>query len=141
MAELKTQMNDASVEDYLNNVEDEGRRRDCFTVLAMMRQATGAEPKMWGSSIIGFGDYHYRYASGREGDWFLVGFSPRKQNLTLYLAYDLEQRKTLMNRLGKVKTGKACLYLKSLADVDLAALKELIEVSVEWFREQEKMGR
>jgi hypothetical protein len=131
-------MSDASVEDFINAVEDDSRRRDCFAVLEMMRQATGSEPKMWGSSIVGFGDYHYHYASGREGDWFLVGFSPRKQNLTLYLAYDLERRKALIDRLGKVKNGKGCLYLKSLADVDLAVLKELIDVSVEWYREQGK---
>ncbi len=131
MAENKTQENDASVEAFLNAIEDETKRRDSFTILDMMRKVTGAEPKMWGDSIVGFGKYQYQYASGRKGDWFWVGFSPRKQDLTVYLTYGFEQHTDLMKQLGRHKTGKACLYIRKLADVDLAALEELIRRSAE----------
>ncbi len=130
MAELKTRKNDASVEDFLNSVEDEQRRNDCWTVVKLMRDAAKAEPAMWGSNIVGFGSYHYRYASGREGDWMLVGFSPRKQNLTLYIMSGFDGYETLMTKLGKYKTGKCCLYLKRLEDVHLPTLKKLIQQSV-----------
>jgi hypothetical protein len=130
MAELKTRPTGASVEDFLNDIEDEQRRRDCFTLLEMMRQATQAEPQMWGDAIVGFGSYHYRYASGREGDWFLTGFSPRKQNLTLYIMSGFDEYDALLDGLGKYKTGKACLYIKRLEDVDLPALQRLIQESV-----------
>ncbi|MBI4789128.1 MAG: DUF1801 domain-containing protein [Chloroflexi bacterium] len=131
MAELKTKVNDASVAKFLNGIKDEQRRQDCFTVLEMMKKATRAEPKMWGSSIVGFGSYHYVYKSGREGDWFLVGFSPRKQNLTLYLNVGFEQFDALLNKLGKHKTGKACLYISTLRDIDLPTLRKLIAQSVQ----------
>ena len=131
MAELKTKPNDASVEAFLNSVENEKRRLDCFTVLELMRDVTGAEPQMWGSSIVGFGRYHYKYASGREGDWFLTGFAPRKQALTLYIMSGFEQYDMLMEDLGKYKTGKSCLYVKKIEDIDLDALRELIRQSVE----------
>lgn len=134
MAELKTQENERSVEAFLQQVEDEKRRRDCFTVVNIMREAAGAEPKMWGDSIVGFGKYRYKYASGREGDWMLAGFSPRKDNLTLYIMAGFEQYDALMARLGKVKTGKSCLYIKKLEDVDLEVLKELVRQSVEHMR-------
>jgi hypothetical protein len=102
-----------------------------LAVLQLMAEVTGAEPKMWGDSIIGFGNYHYKYASGREGDWFLAGFAPRKQNLTLYIMAGFDGYEALMASLGKYKTGKSCLYIKKLEDVDTAVLKQLIKQSVE----------
>ncbi len=129
MADLKTKPTASSVEEFLNAIPDESRRKDAFAVLELMREVTGAQPKMWGDDIIGFGDHHYRYESGREGDWFVVGFAPRKQNLTLYLTYGYEQFGDLIQRLGKHKTGKACLYINKLADVDRAVLRALIERS------------
>ena len=131
MAELKTKPTDQSPEAFLNGLADENKRRDAFTILELMRKVTRAEPKMWGASIIGFGVYHYKYASGREGDWPLVGFSPRKQDLTLYLMYGFEQHGDLMAKLGKYKTGKACLYIRRLSDVDLLTLETLIRRSFE----------
>ena len=130
MAELKTKLNNRSVERFLNSVPDKQKREDCFTLLKLMRQATRAEPRMWGSSIVGFGRYHYKYASGREGDWFVAGFSPRKQNLTLYLMGGFEQHDALLQKLGKHKTGKACLYINRLDDIHLPTLKKLIQHSV-----------
>ena len=130
MAELKTKLNNRSVERFLNSVPDKQKRQDCFTLLKLMQQVTRAEPKMWGSSIVGFGSYHYAYASGREGDWFVAGFSPRKQNLTLYIMAGFEQYDTLLQKLGKHKTGKACLYINRLDDIHLPTLKKLIQHSV-----------
>ncbi len=130
MAELKTRLNDASVTDFLNNVDDAEKRKDCFALVDMMREITGAEPKMWGTAIVGFGTYHYRYASGREGDWMQVGFSPRKQSLTLYIMSGFSRYDELMKKLGKHKTGKSCLYVKRLSDVDLVVLRKLIKQSV-----------
>jgi hypothetical protein len=129
MAENKTRPTDAGVADFLNTIEDERKRADSFALLAMMREATGQEPKMWGPAIVGFGDVHYRYESGREGDWFRVGFSPRKANLTLYLTEGFPRYEELLARLGKHTTGKSCLYIKRLADVDPAVLRELIEAA------------
>jgi len=131
MAELKTKLNDASVEAFLNGIEDETKRKDSFTILEMMQEVTGAEPKMWGASIIGFGHSRYKYASGREGDWMLTGFSPRKQNLTLYIMGGFEPHEAIMAKLGKHACGKGCLYIKKLKDVDLATLRELIKASVD----------
>ena len=136
MAELKTKRNDESVEDFLNSVEDEQKKKDSFEVLNIMEQITGAEPKMWGSSIVGFGNYHYVYDSGREGDWFIAGFSPRKQALTLYIMAGFSRYDELLQKLGKYKTGKSCLYVKNLQDIDLEVLKELIRSSVEYMREK-----
>jgi hypothetical protein len=130
MAELKTRQNDQSVEKFLNGVADKKARQDCFTILEIMKQITKTEPKMWGSSIVGFGAYHYKYESGREGDWFLTGFSPRKQSLTLYIMAGFERYDELLQKLGKHKTGKSCLYIKSLDDINLATLKKLIQQSV-----------
>ena len=130
MAELKTQRNDASVEAFLDSVEDERRRADSFRVLDLLREITGEEPAMWGTSIVGFGSYHYTYASGREGDWPVVGFSPRKRNLTLYIMDGFDTYNALLARLGKHKTGKACLYISRLADVDLDVLRDLIKQSI-----------
>ena len=130
MAELKTQKNDASVEHFLNSVSDAKKREDSFAVLELMREATGEEPAMWGTNIVGFGSYHYKYASGREGDWPLAGFAPRKRELTLYLMAGFERSEELLAKLGKHKTGKSCLYIKRLADVDPTVLKELVSASV-----------
>jgi Domain of unknown function (DU1801) len=129
MAELKTKLNDASVDKFLKNVKDEQARADCFQVLEIMKKVTKAEPKMWGTSIVGFGNYHYKYASGREGDWFITGFSPRKQNLTLYVMGGFNGHEDLLKRLGKHSLGVGCLYIKKLADVDIKVLKELITKS------------
>src|SRR5512145_1835290 len=127
MAELKTKLNTRSVDRFLKSIPDEQKRRDCFALVKLMQQVTKAEPRMWGSSIIGFGSYHYAYASGHEGDMCLVGFSPRKQNLTLYIMSGFEQRDELLKKLGKHKTGKACLYINRLEDVHLPTLKKLIQ--------------
>jgi hypothetical protein len=126
MAELKTKLNDASVTDFLNKIENEEKRKDSFEILKLMQQVTGQEPKMWGSSIIGFGNVHLKYESGRELDWFITGFSPRKQNLSLYGLPHTDELK----KLGKYKTGGGCLYVNKLKDVDTKVLKELIKQSV-----------
>jgi len=130
MAELKTKERKASVEKFLNSVKDDQKREDSFKILKIMKQITKAEPKMWGTSMIGFGNYHYKYASGREGDWFLTGFSPRKQNISLYIMTDINKHKELLGKLGKHTTGKGCLYINKLDDVDTKILKELIITSV-----------
>lgn len=134
MTQNKTQPTDASVEQFLAGLADEAQRRDSQALVALMRDITGAEPRLWGESIVGFGTYRYRYASGREGDWPLTGFSPRKQNLTIYLSYGFERHGELLERLGKYKLGKACLYLKRLEQVDHEALRELVRRSVEEVR-------
>ena len=130
MAENKTKPNDASVEDFLNRIDDDRRRQDCFAILKLMKQVTRQEPKMWGDSIVGFGTYHYKYESGREGDFFLTGFSPRKQNLTIYIMGGFDSYPQLTSKLGKYKNSKSCLYVNRLADIDLPTLKELIKQSV-----------
>jgi hypothetical protein len=130
MAELKTKPTDDSVTAFLNSVENERKRQDSFAIMNIMKEVTGAEPKMWGSSIVGFGNYHYKYASGREGDWFLAGFSPRKQNLTLYIMSGFDAYDGLLQKLGKYKAGKSCLYINKLDDVNQEALKELVKQSV-----------
>jgi hypothetical protein len=136
MAELKTKKTDASVEEFLNAVTHDKRREDGFALLKMMRDITGEEPAMWGSSIVGFGCYHYTYASGREGDWPLVGFSPRKRNLTVYIMSGFDDYENLLQRLGKYRTGVGCLYINKLEDVDLKVLRELIRRSVAQMREK-----
>ncbi|MEP7228770.1 MAG: DUF1801 domain-containing protein [Ginsengibacter sp.] len=130
MAELKTKENTASVRDFLNAVEDEIKRKDCFAIAEIMKRQTKAEPKMWGPSIVGFGSYHYKYASGHEGDMCVAGFSPRKQNISLYLCGALHQKKGLLEKLGKHKTGVGCLYIKKLSDVDPKILEQLIKESI-----------
>ena len=126
MAELKTKPNRADVGKFIDSIADAGKRRDSRALLAMMQEITGAKPRMWGASIVGFGTYHYRYASGREGDWFVTGFSPRKQALTVYLMCDVSTQQPLLDKLGKYKIGKSCLYIKKLADIDEAVLRQLI---------------
>ena len=130
MSELKTKVNDASVVEFLHKVPDERKREDSFAVLKLMEEITGHEAKMWGPSIVGFGQYHYKYASGREGDMPLTGFSPRKQALTLYITSGFDKYEELLASLGKHSTGKACLYIKRLSDVNLATLCEIIQQSV-----------
>ena len=126
MAENKTQKTKASVPEFITRIADDERRKDCQTVLKMMKDATGATPRMWGPSIVGFGDFRYKYDSGRGGDWFLAGFSPRKDSLTLYLVPSLDGHAARLRQLGKFKTGKSCLYIKRLSDVDPSVLKQLI---------------
>ena len=135
MAELKTKPTRGSVTAYIKSIEDYKRRRDCIEVMAMMRRITGKPPKMWGTSIVGYGKYHYKYKSGREGDWFITGFAPRKQNLTIYIMPGFTKYSSIMKNLGKYKLGVSCLYIKSLADVDEKLLSELIEKSVSDMRE------
>jgi hypothetical protein len=127
MAELKTKKTEASVEDFLYSLPNEQTRNDCFEIIKIMKQATEEEPKMWGSSIIGFGNTHLKYASGRDLEWMIVGFSPRKQNLTLYLTGVFNSYTDLLQKLGKYKTGVGCLYIKTLKDIDAEVLKELIQ--------------
>jgi hypothetical protein len=136
MTDLKTKKNSASVTDFLNGIEDADQRRDCKTVAKMMRDATGSSAKMWGSSIVGYGTYHYVYASGREGDWMLTGFSPRKQAVTVYIMSGFKAYEPLLKKLGKFKTGKSCLYIKRLSDVDTDVLQTLIRESVKAMREK-----
>ena len=135
-AELKTKVNDASVADFLSSVADEQKQKDSLEILKIMKQITKEEPKMWGSSIVGFGSYHYKGASGREGDWLQIGFSPRKQNITLYIIPGFERYQELMKKLGKYSTGKSCLYVKRLSDVNVDVLKELITESVKVMKKQ-----
>jgi hypothetical protein len=130
MEKLKTQKTKASVSAFLKGIADDVRRKDCQTLVRIMKAAVGTAPKMWGTSIVGFGHYHYKYASGRENDWFLAGFSPRKQDLTIYLMSGIDRHNALLTRLGKFKTAKSCLYIRRLADVDMAVLEELIAESV-----------
>jgi hypothetical protein len=131
MSELKTKRNDGDVEAFLNQVEHERKREDSFAVLELMRQITGEEPTMWGDSIIGFGSYDYKYASGREAEWFLTGFSPRKQNLTLYIMSGFDNYDVLLGKLGKYKIGKSCLYINKLEDIDQDVLRDLVHQSVQ----------
>lgn len=135
MAEPKTKATEASVDQFLAAI-DEARRAECVTVSKLMQKATGAKPKLWGTAIVGFGSYRYTYESGREGDWPLVAYSPRKAALTLYIMPGFAQYDGLMKKLGKHKTGKSCLYLNKLADVDLKVLGELIRNSVEHMRKK-----
>ena len=135
-ATLKTKKTDASVTSFLQDQEDEQKRSESMVIHEMMESITGEKGKMWGASIVGYGHCHLRYASGRELDWMLTGFSPRKQNLTLYIMDGFARYDELMGRLGKFKTGKSCLYIKRLSDIDRSVLKELIQESVAHIRKQ-----
>lgn len=130
MEAMKTKRRKASVTGFLAKIADKQRQSDARTLLKLMHEASGEKPTMWGSSVIGFGNYHYRYASGREGDWFLTGFSPRKAALTIYLVSRPEQHPGLMAKLGKYKTGVGCLYIRRLEDIHLPTLRQLIRQSV-----------
>jgi len=132
MAENKTKATRASVTEFMNSIEDPRKRADARKVAAMMRRVTGKRAKMWGSSIVGYGTYHYRYASGREGDFMVAGFSPRKQALAVYIMAGFGRYDALMSKLGKYKTGKSCLYIKRLSDVDEEVLENLIAESVRY---------
>jgi hypothetical protein len=127
---MKTKPTGDSVADFLNKIPDAERREDCFAIAKLMEEVTGHKPKMWGPSIVGFGSYHYKYDSGREGDWMVTGFSPRKKDLTLYIMMGFEKHQDLMKQLGKHSTGKSCLYIKRLSDIHLPTLKKLIKTSV-----------
>ena len=129
MAEIKTRKNDDSVEDFIAGIDDDRKREDAKTLLGIMEKVTGDKPHMWGPSIIGFGDQHYKYESGREGDWFKIGFSPRKQNLTLYVTDYIPANDPLFGKLGKFTTGKSCIYIKRLEDVDTGILEKLVKRS------------
>ena len=131
MAELKTQRNDADVDAFLHAVEHDGRREDAFLVRTMMAEVTGEPAEMWGDAIVGFGSYHYTYASGQSGDWFLTGFSPRKREMTLYIMPGFDEFEPLLNDLGKHRLGRSCLYLGRLTQIDTDVLRRLIAVSVE----------
>ncbi|NND12426.1 MAG: DUF1801 domain-containing protein [Acidimicrobiia bacterium] len=129
MAELKTKRNELSVDAFIDSISDERKRSDSRELVELMSRVTKTEPAMWGDSIIGFGSYDYKYESGREGTWFRVGFSPRKQNLTLYLMDGFEKYDDLLSQLGKHTTGKSCLYVKKLEDVDLKVLTKMVRES------------
>ena len=128
-ATVKTQKNKASVAAFIAAVDDDAKRADAKAIDRMLREVTGEKPAMWGPSIIGFGDLHYKYESGREGGWFRVGFSPRKQNLTLYVTDYIQEEDPLLARLGEFTTGKACIYVKRLEDIDTSVLEDLVKRS------------
>ncbi len=131
MAEIKTKPTSESVEDFINSVPDEQKRKDSFVILEMMKKATGEEPKMWGASMIGFGQVRYKSPkTGREVDWLRIGFSPRKANLSLYLIMNIKEYATALEKLGKHKTGVGCLYINKLADIDMKVLEEMIAASL-----------
>jgi hypothetical protein len=138
MPENKTKPNEQGVAQFLAAIPDEQRRQDCQTLVALMSKAAKAEPRLWGSNIVGFGQYHYVYESGREGDMMLVGFSPRKPALVLYGMGGVDQREALLEKLGKYKTGKGCLYIKKLEDVHLPTLKKLIEQSAKQAKKKDR---
>jgi hypothetical protein len=135
MTELKTKPTKKDVKEFLSKVENQRRRDDSFRVLEIMQEITKEEPVMWGDSIVGFGSYHYKYASGREADWLATGFSPRKQSLTLYIMDGFEKYEDLLSKLGKYKTGKSCLYINKLDDVSIPILKEIISESLKYVKE------
>lgn len=136
MADLKTKLNDASVVKFLASIENEQQRKDSFEILELMKDATRDEPKMWGDSIIGFGTYHYVYASGREGDWMRIGFSPRKGKISLYLMCKVEHQTEILDRIGKYKIGKSCFYINKMSDIDRNVLKELIHSAIDQMNKQ-----
>ncbi|MCC8358663.1 DUF1801 domain-containing protein [Salinimicrobium sediminilitoris] len=136
MADLKIKQNDASVTDFLDQIENKQRQSDCRELLKMFSEVTGEPAKMWGENMIGFGKYHYKYKSGHEGDWFLTGFSPRKQNLTIYIMTGFKEYNDILENLGKYKTSSSCLYVKKLEDINREKLSKLIRRSVEDLRKR-----
>ena len=136
MAENKTKPTEASVEDFLHTVPEEKKRADALVLCQLFREVTGSEPKMWGDNIVGFGTYTYTYGSGHTGDWPVVSFSPRKQNLTVYIMPGFDGYNDLLARLGKFKTGKVCLYINKLSDIDPNVLRTLVAKSVEAMQAQ-----
>ncbi|NND09153.1 MAG: DUF1801 domain-containing protein [Saprospiraceae bacterium] len=135
-AQNKTVETNASVDAFLDSIEDERKKQAAKKIVAMMHKISGEPAKMWGKSIVGFGNYHYKYASGREGDFMKIGFSPRKQNLTLYIMPGFDRYDELMNNLGKFKTGKSCLYIKKLEDIDWSVLKDLSHQSYQYMTDK-----
>ena len=134
MAEPKTKPTNESVADFLNRIPDAERRDDCFAVAKLMEEITGEKPKMWGPSIVGFGSYRYKYESGHEGESCLTGFSPRKQNITIYVMPGFAEQTKLLSELGKHKAAKGCLYIKKLEDIDVTVLESLIRQSIEFLK-------
>ena len=141
MAEQKTKPTNQSVKEFLNQIPEPERRADCFEVVKIMQDITGEKPTMWGPSIVGFGSYRYKYASGREGDWPMTGFSPRKKDLTLYIMMGFEKHADLMEKLGKHSHSKSCLYIKRLSDVHIPTLKKLIKIGLKDLKEYTKSNR
>ena len=140
MAELKTKPTQESVQKYLKGISDPVKRQDSLALLELMTEITGEKPKMWGTSIVGFGSYHYKYPTGQEGDWPIIGFSPRKQNLTLYVLDGSAGENELLQKLGKHTTGKSCLYIKRLSDVDMSTLKRVVTQSYKRNAKKHKNG-
>jgi Domain of unknown function (DU1801) len=138
MAELKTKQNEESVTNFLNLVENPVKRKDCFAMADLMKKVSGCNPKMWGTAIVGFDSYHYKYESGREGDMCIIGFSPRKQNITLYLMGAIITRQDLLDKLGKYKASKGCLYIDKLTDVDTKVLEKLIKSAIDYIKKKYK---
>jgi len=136
MTKNKTTQNASPVEDFINAVDNEQKRKDSWDMIALMKKITGSEPKMWGSSLVGFGSYHYKYESGREGDFFITGFSPRKAAFTVYIMPGFSEYADLMEQLGPYKTGKSCLYLKNLDVIDRGILEQIISISVDDMRDR-----
>lgn len=134
--ELKTKKNSASVSAFISGVKDEQKRADCKTIMKMMKSVTGKQPKMWGKSIVGYDSYHYTYASGKQGDWPVIAFSPRASTITLYIMSGFDEYADLMKKLGKHKTGKSCLYIQKLEDVDVKVLERIMKKSVAWMKKQ-----
>lgn len=134
MSELKTKQTQADVVEFLSGLDDEQRKSDCLALLEIFKQVTNEPPKMWGSSIVGFGSYHYKYESGQQGDWPLISFSPRKQNLTIYIMSGFKEHDHIMQELGKYKTGSSCLYIKRLSDINTNKLQDLIKDSVAFMK-------
>ena len=139
-AKLKTNKTNLSVKDFLNTVKEDQKRGDSFAILEMMQKATSDEPKMWGSAIIGFGDVTLKYESGRELDWFKIGFSPRKQNFSLYGLLNSDVKREMLKKLGKHSTGKGCLYINNLKDVDVEVLERIIVHANKWYEIQTDKG-
>jgi len=138
MSELKTQKNNNSVIDFLNTIENEQRKSDCYVLHDLFSQISGEKPYMWGTSIVGFGSYHYKSKSGREGDWFPIGFSPRKQNLAIYIIAGFKEYGEIMQDMGKFKTSVSCLYVNKLSDIKIEKLKLLVESSLKYMKETYK---
>ena len=136
MTKNKTTQNASPVEDFINSVDNEQKRKDSWDMIALMKKITGSEPRMWGSSLVGFGSYHYKYESGREGDFFITGFSPRKAAFTVYIMPGFSEYADLMEQLGPYKTGKSCLYLKNLDVIDRGILEQIISISVDDMRDR-----
>lgn len=136
MTALKTTQTEESVRAFINSLDDEQVRKDCFEIVTLMEEATGFPAKMWGSSIIGVGQYHYKYDSGHEGDMCLAGFSPRKKNISLYVLPEGSDKAPLLDKLGKFKAGKGCLYINKLTDIDKQVLSELVKACVRYLQEK-----